>query len=308
MRHLTATEIAEAQRLHAWSPANDRTNLRILLRLRIARWVASTGHPIGINSNGNPSGTRFKLPEAAQQGWNYHTRAVADLARSVHVGDLYERGAVLTHERLWADALSSQPLAFNLFGPLALDLQAATQWARRIWPLQVHEVVSIRFEHSPGRGDPDFLHNLSAFDVAIHAATPSGRSLLIGIELKYHEAPTAVRPRFKPRYEAVAASSGCFYVPKRDPFWNGRLAQLWLDHLLAIATVQHPRTPYDEGMSVLLYPAERVDLLDSVRRYQGLVRPDAPVPWRALTLQAAIAALPDPTHRTAMSSRYLGAA
>ena len=67
-------------------------------------------------------------------------------------------------DRLFVNALSSMPLAFNLFGSLALDLDLATKVWQRLLPDFVHHVMSIGFEHSPGRGDSRFLGDRTAFD------------------------------------------------------------------------------------------------------------------------------------------------
>lgn len=89
---------------------------------------------------------------------------------------LREEGAAIDEERLFANALSSMPLTFNLLGPLALDLKLATAVFRHLLPEFVHTVEHIAFEHSPGRREARFLNDGTAFDAAVHVMTPGGTS------------------------------------------------------------------------------------------------------------------------------------
>lgn len=51
----------------------------------------------------------------------------------------------------------------------------------------VSAVTSILFEHSPGRGDPAYTGDGSAFDVFLEYCTRSGQTGFLGVEVKYHE-------------------------------------------------------------------------------------------------------------------------
>lgn len=115
-------------------------------------------------------------------------------------------------------------------------------------------MTSIEFEWSPGRGDPRFLGNRSAFDVAVFHTTPSGGDGFIGIEMKYHENLRVSAARHKPRYDDVAGASGVF-VDHADPaLRTPPLQQVWLDHLLALSMLQADDT-FEAGRFVFMYPA-----------------------------------------------------
>ena len=60
-------------------------------------------------------------PDSAKQGYNFLTPEIAKLAYRESV--YREIGAVIEQERLWGNMLSSQPLCFNLFGGLKLDIE-----------------------------------------------------------------------------------------------------------------------------------------------------------------------------------------
>jgi hypothetical protein len=75
---------------------------------------------------------------------------------------------------------------------------------RELFPSRIGEVTAVRFEHSPGRGDPRYTGDRSAFDVFVEHATPSGARGFVGIEVKYHEGLTEAASSHKPRYDALA--------------------------------------------------------------------------------------------------------
>jgi hypothetical protein len=91
------------------------------------------------------------------------------------------RGSGLLDEvRATSNLLSSQPMAFNLFGELAQDLALATRWLQSALP-DVVAVETVLFEYQPEQGS---IGDNSAFDVALHYRSPAGLCLF-GIEVKY---------------------------------------------------------------------------------------------------------------------------
>lgn len=72
-------------------------------------------------------------------------------------------GRVIEERWLRTNLLSSQPLAFNLFAPLASDLALATRALRLVFQELVRRVDEVSFEWRPGRGDEELLGNHSAF-------------------------------------------------------------------------------------------------------------------------------------------------
>jgi hypothetical protein len=70
-------------------------------------------------------------------------------------------------ERLACNLLSSAPLVFNLFAPMAQELPHASSALNELFPIATADVRRLLFEHSPGRGDLKFLGDYSAFDLLI---------------------------------------------------------------------------------------------------------------------------------------------
>ena len=142
-----ATEPTQEQleAAHCWE-AEDRvpgrpemTDFRRRLRYHHARWRESKGHPSGtqpiVPKAGKPSrpaGARLPLEYAQETGANFVTKGSHEAVQART--SVIEPHQSFDHQRLWADLLSSEALAFNLFGDLARDLQRADRAVHTWWP------------------------------------------------------------------------------------------------------------------------------------------------------------------------------
>jgi len=179
------------------------------------------------------------------------------------------------------DLLSSQPLCFNLFGPLAEDLELTTAALRLMWPHLITRVTDIRFEWSRGRGDHRYTGNRSAFDVFVGCDGPSGRTFL-GIEVKYHE-DLATRPaRHEDRNVELARQHAAFHDGSLAALASPPLQQLWLDHLLALQLRASARDEWDDGVFVLLSPVGNRACTHAAHRYRSHLTDDASFEARTL--------------------------
>jgi hypothetical protein len=152
-------------------------------------------------------------------------------------------------------------------------------------------VTDILFEHSPGRGDPRFTEDGTAFDLLIRCTTPRGGRGFVAIELKYSEAPGGVRAPARPRYAALSRAAGVYRDPDSPELRSGGIEQFWREQLLVTAMLQHGL--YDEGRLVVITPALNHDCQTALRRYQRqLIDTDpAKICFQALTLEDVVAAL-----------------
>lgn len=214
------------------------------------------------------------------------TPAIGELVRSEYRANLSRprrERKIYSHPRIFEDLLSSQPLAFNLFGELALNLERATHVARRLWPERVASVSSVEFEWSPGRWDARYLDNGTAADVAIFHTTPRGGTGVVFVETKYHEDLSGDDDDLKPRYFEVARASGMFVDDRIDALTRGPLQQLWFDHLLALATQSTDR--HESALFVVAYPEINERCGDAVRRYREALTPGGAATFEARTLE-----------------------
>lgn len=302
---------------HCWEDADvvprqpEMSAFRRRLRYQQAQWREANGHPIGtqpiVPKHGKPSrplGSRIPLDYARQTGANFLTAAAHDAATARLAAK--ERHQMLDEQRLWADLLSSMPMCFNLFGDLAADPMLADRAVHTLWPDAPGEVTQLRFEHSPGRLDADYLGNLTAFDVAVVLDVDDGRRAIIGVETKYHEwaKPETAKPTRLDRYRQVAEASEAF-VPGVEETVNGTgLLQIWLDHLLVLSMLQHHSGQWAWGRFVLVYPEANSDVAAACERYQQLLVDRST--FTPLTIEEMLAAdvLPA-TSTTRFCDRYL---
>jgi hypothetical protein len=108
-------------------------------------------------------------------------------------------------------------------------------------------VTRVAFEHSPGRSDPRYAADNSAFDVYIEYVTPSGGSGFVGVEVKYVEDMSDQPARHRERYDEVADLMACFEPTERRRLRAVPLNQIWRDHLLAGSMVLERESPWSEG-------------------------------------------------------------
>ena len=239
-------------------------------RLMQSLWRERAGLSPG-DHNGRPLGSRLTAADGEPPMLANFLSEPARRQVLAAVDDAPRTGALLARPRLWVDLLSSQPLCFNLFGPLAEDLDLATAALRLVWPNLITRVTAIRFEWSPGRGQQTYTGNRSAFDVFVAYDGAGGRGFL-GIEVKYHEDLSGTPARHHGRYDEMAHEHGVFHNGALDRLRVPALQQLWLDHLLALALRANPDDGWDEGTFVLLSPSGNIDCTRAGHEYRACLR------------------------------------
>lgn len=288
----------------------ETTNWKRRARLHQARWRKGQGLPIGHQPyRGGPDagivGNRIELGAAKAGGHNFLTPSALAAAKYRLANP--EPHQMLNEDRLWADLLSSMPMCFNLFGEIAMDESLARSAVRGLWPDAPEGRVRVKFEHSPGRGDPKFLANRSAFDAAIEIETDAGLGI-IGIETKYHEhAKREKKPRSDKleRLVEVTEAAGIFKPGWRQRLVGTELQQIWQDHLLVLSMLQHPSRRLIWGRFVLVYPADNPNFRRLAIEYDDLLREKST--YKSQTLEQLIDA-PDAlpiTTTQAFRDRYL---
>ncbi len=267
-------------------------------RLHQARWRAARGYPIGtqpLNSQRKTKnkktgeektpravGSNVELEYARQHLVNFLGEGVRQAVTDRLGKGQRQRHEMLNDERLYASLLSSMPMCFNLFGGLG-SLEQITNAVKSWWPDVPGSVTEVIFEWSPGRLDPQYLGNRSAFDVAFLLDLGGGRRGVIGVETKYHEhaVPVAIKPERVARYREVAEASGVFddatigsllAGPHTEPpSVADPRSQIWLDHLLALSMLQHPSAGWEFARFVIVYPDANPSWSTLAGEYQALV-------------------------------------
>lgn len=297
------------RRHHAFVESDDR--FRSCARLLQCLW--REGEQLGAGSLATHRGGTRRLgslltPADAATGRNFLTSDLALLAR--HELIYRQAGALIHEQRFLANALSSQPLALNLFGPMRLNPALAATALRLLMPnLAIDRVIHVAFEYSPGRGHPALTGDASAFDVAIVYLRPDGQRGFVGIEVKYSEglAEPAPAPDSRSRYDDVAEASGIYKEPATALLRFSGLRQLVREHLLAQASLM--RGDYAVADFVLVAPQDNAAITRAAALYAAhLVKPlPGTAPFAFISIEGVIDAWARAgavDHATALHDRY----
>lgn len=277
-----------ARSLHAYKTV-DVSRFQRSARVLQSLWREERGYKPGEHA-GYPLGSRLPMPWAKDELANFITPTVRDVVRAEVLNKEKAADKLYGKPRIFNDLLSSQPLCFNLFGELSYNLDLASLIISDLTNRRISRVASIEFEISPGRSNPSYLNDRSAFDVFIRCTTADGGQGFIGIEIKYHENLLGQAGKENPRYDEVADLMGCF-VEDRSSLKCAPLEQIWRDHLLAGITRIQDR--YDEGLFVTLYPKDNSHVSRALEQYRRQLTSDNSI--HTWTLEAFIAAI---RHRT----------
>ena len=309
----------ELEAAHCWE-ADDQvprrpemTEFRRRLRYHQAQWREANGHPIGSQPiapgpDRGPArlvGSRLPLAYAKETGANLLTAGALDAARART--SIIEPHQSFDHQRLWADLLSSEAMAFNLFGDLATDLGLADRAAHTWWPDATGSVCEVRFAHSPGRFDPAYLNSLRAFCAAFVLDRGDGTRGIVGVDIKYHERtkPETPKPTNLRRYLEVAERAAIFEAGATDAV-KGKtdLAVMWLEQLLLLSMLQHPSGRWSWGRYIVVHPAGNPDFADACARYRDLLVDQST--FASVTVEEILDAKVRPAQTTgALRNRYL---
>lgn len=310
----TPYSVEAAREAHCWfgvdrvSGDPETTAWKRRARFRQGCWRLANQYPMGTEpycggSDAVSVGSRLEHQFARSTNANFITpEALAAALARVQAPEPHQ---MLREDRLWTDLLSSMPLCFNLFGGLASDPELASQALSRWWPELSLGQVKVRFEHSPGRCDPAFLGNKSAFDVAFESKGQNGLTV-IGVEVKYHEHAVKEKPptpKAMERYLEVTERAGIFREDWRSKVVGTHLQQMWLDHLLLLSMLQHPSRRWSSGRFVLAYPSCNPSFRAAAGNYRDLLRDTST--FEARTLEELVKTHPASATAIAFAERYL---
>lgn len=181
----------------------------------------------GTDNQGHPYGN-YLTEHDADRGLNFLTPAVHWCARE----RIASRGGV-EEFRCKRNLLSSQPMAFNLFGPLHHDPDLAAVLLDPLLPGGV-TAASVHIEWAPPRAW--HLDDATSFDVAIRYTTRDGQPALAGIETKltepFSQHTYGLDDEHTERYRHVARDSTVWRDPADAELTDKRWNQVWRNHLL----------------------------------------------------------------------------
>ena len=200
-------------------------------------------HVLGVPPGPNPA-ARGQLygnmlrPEDGARGLNFLNEAIHQVAEA----RLGEGEGAIEPGRLRNNLLSSQPMCFNLFAILSLDLDLASKLILLLPGVQPDiRVTAVRIEHAPPK--ESHLDDRTAFDAWIEYEAPNRRGF-IGIETKLTEPfSQAEYPFTRTGYSRWLQKPGWWWRPGSETsFADQQYNQLWRNHLLAFAMLRRPES------------------------------------------------------------------
>ena len=118
------------RRYDVWEPNTDKFEFQWQSRLLQSIWREKRGLVAG-NYRGRVRGAGLKMPEAKTTLANYLNESIRSVVRSKVDDPVKAKGKLFGKPRIYNNLLSSQPLCFNLFAELSLDLKLATVFFRK---------------------------------------------------------------------------------------------------------------------------------------------------------------------------------
>ena len=204
-----------------------------------------------------------------ERGLNFLTPHIFEVAKR----RLAMKKGTIDPFRLFCNMLSSQPMCFNLFGPLVDNLELATQLVQVILPGEIQTVSKVQFEYAPEPAR-DYLNDRTAFDAFISFTHQDNQPGFIGIETKLVEAFSA-KVYSSPFYNHWTEHPLSPWLPEARPRLQSiDVNQLWRDHMLAVAMQLAPGSPYGSGRFLLVYHPLDVECAAALNVYKTLLKPE----------------------------------
>lgn len=287
----------------------ELTEFRRRVRYHHAMWRMANGYPIGTRRvrPGTPArliGSHLDLDFARESGATFLTPRALTAARART--SLVEPHQILDHQSFWADLLSSEAVAVNLFGDLAADLERADRAVHTWWPTTPGRVTDVRFAHSPGRLDPSYSNSRRSFDAMFVLALPDGSKGALAIDVKHREVVErhGVKPTHIPRLVEIHDRSDAFQTGALDVLNPSRLSMIWLEHLLLLSMLQHDSGRWTWGRYIVLHPEANTDIAHANDEYRKLLTDDAT--FTSATIEDLLAAKAlAPQTAAALRRRYV---
>lgn len=220
--------------------------------------------PCGTQSAGKAYGN-YLGKDASERGLNSLTPAIAQ-----YVVDRIKSGGGVASTRCKSNLLSSQPMAFNLFGPLHLDADLARTLLDPLLPGGVSS-AKVDVEWAP---DPaTHLNDATSFDVVIRYATRRGQPAIAAVETKLTE-PFSPKKYYTARYRETARKSSVWKNPDSPALAESAWNQIWRNHLLVERIRQQPGADPDLlGYALVVHHPLDTRVAKAIAGYTELLNP-----------------------------------
>lgn len=197
-------------------------------------------------------------------------------------------GKVIKEPRIWNNLLSSQPLAFNIYGELKRDLELATSVFRELYTdREINKITAIEFEYSPGRRNTKYTGDSSAFDVFVEYENKLDQKCFFGIEVKYAEELNDEPATHKKSYVSISKKSEIFEMSNLPRLKQKPIQQIWRDHLLTLSLFV-TNNDYIIGDFIYLYPSENLNCKSAIEKYISTFNESTDAYFKPLTIEKLV--------------------
>jgi len=259
----------------------DTTEFASRARLLQSIWREENGLSFG------KYGNYLNENDTKNIGKNFLTTRIFELVKNV-VNSNSDKKKVIQEPRIWTNLLSSQPLAFNMFGELVYNLELCKRIFTELYPERnIKEISRIEFEYSPERRSPKYTNDNSAFDVFIEYINNFNEKCFFGIEVKYAENLNDKPSKDREEYWLVAEESRIFKRESKEKLKEKPIQQIWRDHLLALSMFVKNKD-YKIGDFIYLYPSENKNCKIAVEKYIETFETNSETHFKPLTLEKLV--------------------
>jgi hypothetical protein len=231
-------------------------------RANVLRVACGTGPTAGsLRRYGN-----MLTREDGAAGRNFLTPAIHEVAKR-RVEESSDR---VDPFRLMHNMLSSQPMCFNLFGPLAVERERAGRLLAALFPGEIARVHEVTIEYAPSPAS-EYLADRTSFDAFIDYERDSGERAFIAVETKLTDSFSPERYDGAP-YRRWMNGARMIWRDDDERVVDPSHNQVWRIHLLAIALRDRPGSPYVAGRSVVVRHPLDESGASAVAGYRALLR------------------------------------
>jgi hypothetical protein len=207
--------------------------------------------------------------EDGEKGLNFLRPHIFEVAKR----RVAESKGMIDRFRLFCNMLSSQPMCFNLFGPLVDDVEHATDLFQLLLPGEIKQVDKIRLEYTPEPAN-EYLNDRTAFDAYIEYTRIDGGKAFIGIQTKLTENFSEKIYNQPSYWKWTKSSSSSWPESSWAHLIQEDVNQIWRNHLLAAACLNHPESNFSEGHFWVIYHPLDTNAGLKLNTYQALLKPE----------------------------------
>lgn len=177
----------------------------------------------------------------------------------------------IRRDRLLRNMLGSQTMCFNLFTPLALDLDLAFRLLSVLPNApDMKRVKKVVIEFAPR---PALLNDKTSHDTFVEYEGQNGKIGFIAIETKLTEPFTRGKYDFHAGYGQWQSPRWWWLEGKEVFFSELRWNQLWRNHLLSYAMLKQAGSVYSQCHNAVVYHKLDTACARSLEGYQDLLTP-----------------------------------